>query len=359
MKPQGVVWTGTSLAVVLILAGCRKTEPDQPRPQAVKVAAARETDGSRDLRLSGTIEAERSTNLSFLVPGTIEVVLVEEGEVVRRGQPLARLTVATFEDALGIARSTLAQADDARRRLEPMHRNHTVPEVKWVDAYTSVEKARHSLSMAQKNLDDTVLRAAEAGIVARRHVEPGTTAVPGAPVITLVQTRIVLATAPVPETQVATVLHGAAARVTVAALGKTFAGRVRDVGVLADPLTRTYTVKVALSNEEGLLRVGMVAEVFLHQAGATTTVVVPPEAVRLDETGRTCVWVVEPNDRLRRQTVVVSGFLGEGTALSEGVRAGDRLVTSGSPMLADGVTVSVVADTSIPAAAANAHTARH
>jgi membrane fusion protein, multidrug efflux system len=322
-------------------AGCRQPGPQAVPPQIVTVAVARQTDSARDLRMSGTIEAERSMALSFAVPGTVEEVLVQEGEAVRSGQALARLTARSYRDALGITKAKADQAEDAYRRLEPMHRNRTVPEVKWVEVEAGVQQARMALSMAQKSVDDTVLRAPESGIVARRNAEPGATAIPGSPAILLVQTRTVLATAPVPETQVAGVKRGQAARIVVGAIGKTFAGTVRELGVVANPLTRTYTVKVAVANPEGALRIGMVAEVFLRQENPLLAVIVPPEAVRVDETGRPCVYIVGQDGRLRRQAVVVSGFLGEGTALANGVAAGDLVVTSGSPMLADGMFVKV------------------
>lgn len=254
MKPHAVALVLACVLAPLPLTACRKAAVAEPPPQAVRVAVAAQCTDSRDLRLSGTIEAERTTSLSFGGTGTVEAVLVQEGDAVRKGQPLARLATRSFEDAVGIARSTLAQAEDALRRIEPMHRNRTIPEVRWVEVETSVEKARHSLSIAEKNLEDAVLRAAEGGIVARRLVEPGATAVPGAPVLTVIQTRTVFATAPVPETQVATVKPGQKARVSVGALGQKFESTVREVGVLANPFARTYAVKVALANADGALR---------------------------------------------------------------------------------------------------------
>jgi RND family efflux transporter MFP subunit len=179
------------------------------------------------------------------------------------------------------------------------------------------------------------------------------TAIPGIPAFMLVQTRTVFATAPVPETQVAGVHTGQRARVVVGALGRTFEGGVREIGIAANPLTRTYEIKVAIANGDGALRVGMVAEVFLRQDNPSRTVVVPPAAVHVDEAGRTCVYVVGPEDKLRRTPVEVSGFLGEGTALASGVHAGDRVVTSGSPMLADGITVKVVGQAESPTRASS------
>ncbi len=341
-RRQGTAWLAIAASVLgLGGAACRRVSPPPIPPQVVRVAVARETDSAHDLRLSGTIEAERSTSLSFSVPGTVDEVLVQEGETVRQGQALARLNARSYKDALGIAKSKADQAADAHRRLEPMHRNRTVPEVKWVEVETGLQQARLSLSMAQTNVDDTVLRAPESGVVARRSVEPGGIAVPGVPAIVLVQTRTVLATAPVPETRVAGVKKGQAARLVVGALGRTFEGTVREVGVIANPLTRTYTVRVAVPNPEAVLRLGMVTEVFLRQENPILAVIVPPEAVRVDETGQPCVYIVRQDGKLRRQAVVVSGFLGAGAALANGVAAGDLVVTSGSPMLADGMFVKV------------------
>jgi membrane fusion protein, multidrug efflux system len=234
------------------------------------------------------------------VAGTVEAVLVQEGEAVTCGQVLARLSPGLYRDALAIAQAKADQAEDAARRMEPMHRNRTLPDIKWVEVETGLEQAHHSLSIAQKNADDTSLRAPDDGLVVRRNAEPGTTAAPGMPVLTLVQTRTVLATAPVPEMQVSRIRNGQAARVAVSALGRQFTGTVREIGAVADPLTRTYAIKVAVSNPDGDLRVGMVAEVYVRSDDATSAVVVPREAVRVDETGTPCVYIVAPEGRVTR-----------------------------------------------------------
>jgi RND family efflux transporter MFP subunit len=289
--------------------------------------------------MSGTIEAERATPLSFAVPGTVADVLVDVGQTVRRGQVLARLTPTSFEHALGIATSQADRAQDVARRLEPMHRNKTVPEVKWVESQTTLEAAQHAVEIARKNLSDAVLHAPEDGVVARRSIEPGSTVAPGIPAFEMVQTRVVRAIAPVPENQVARIRVGQAARVTVAALGREFAGNVYEVGVLADPLTRTYPVKITLANPEGVLKVGMVVDAFLPLPGEAPALVVPREAVRIDERGVACVFVLGPDQKIQRRQVQVVGFAAERTALSDGVKEGERVVVSGTPMLADGMTV--------------------
>ena len=339
---KNVLKEGAAIAMLLValpLAGCRSEAVAPLPPPVVETAAVERTGSARDLRISGTLEAERSTVLSFAVPGTVEQVFFDVGQTVKRGQVIARLTSTSFNSALGIATAENRRADDAYRRFEPMHRNGTVPEVKWVEAQTGLDSSRHAVELARKNLSDSVLRAPENGTIARRSIEPGSTVGPGTPAFVLVQTQIVRAVAPVPEAHVAQIRVGQPARVTVAALGREFTGTVYEIGVMADPLTRTYPVKITLANPDDVLKVGMVIDAFVPLPGQAPALIVPREAVRIDERGSACVFVVGPDQKVQRRKVEVIGYVGEKTALSSGVEAGDQVVVSGTPMLADGVTV--------------------
>lgn len=159
----------------------------------------------------------------------MEAVLVREGEPVKRAQVLARLVTRALVDSLGIAEAKAAQAEDAWKRLEPLHKSQTLPDIKWVEAETGRQQARLMVSIAQKNLDDATLRAPEDGVVSRRHVEAGASVLPGAPAITLVSAGHLQAVVPMPETRIGSVQSGQPARVTVSATGKTFHGAARSV----------------------------------------------------------------------------------------------------------------------------------
>jgi RND family efflux transporter MFP subunit len=256
---------------------------------------------------------------------------------------VARLTSTSYDHALGIAVAQLERAQDHYRRLEPMHRNGTVAEVRWVEAQTSLEAAQHNVELARKNLRDTVLHAPEDGVIAKRTIDPGSTVAPGVSAFVLMQTKMVRAIAPVPEAEIARVRVGQTARVAVAALGREFTGSVYDVGVVADPLTRTYPVKITLANASGVLKVGMVVDIYLPLPGQEPGLAVPREAVRIDEHGSPCVFVLGPDQKVQRRRVDVIGFVGERIALKGGVNEGERVVVSGTPMLADGATVRLAA----------------
>ena len=254
---------------------------------------------------------------------------------------LARLSARSSQDMLGIAQAKARQAEDAYRRLEPMYKNKTLPEIKMVEVEEGREQARLAVSMASKAMDDTVLRSPEPGTILGRKAEPGMNMLPGMPAFTLVQTSTMIATVPLPEKQVPQVHKGDPATVVITSSGQSFEGQVSEVGGAADLLTRTYPVKVAIPNKEGVLRVGMIAQVRLRRPSTEPALLVPPEAVQIDAAKRNYVFVVDSEPRVHRRQVRVLGYLKEGVAVSEGVTARDRVVVSGTPMLGDGMLVRV------------------
>ena len=312
-----------------------------PPAPTVEVTRVVEAQSAAMLSLTGTIQPESTTSLSFPVPGTIVSVDVQEGDAVARGALIARIAAGSYRDTYAIAKSKQAQAEDAYQRLRPMYENATLPEVKMVEVEKGREQAKLAASLAAKNLGDTTLRAPSSGVVIRRLAEPGSTAAPGVPIVTLVSMDSVLAVVPVPEIRVMQVDRGVPVPVRVPALSQTFEGSVQEIGVVADPLTRTYPVKIEVANPDRKLRLGMLATVELPLLDQSQALVVPPTALRTDANGKPYLYVLEKGDTLSRRSVVVGGYFRDGVSLRAGVRVGQRVVTSGTPMLGDGMAVQV------------------
>jgi RND family efflux transporter MFP subunit len=150
-----------------------------------------------------------------------------------------------------------------------------------------------------------------------------------------------LAVVSLPEKQIARVRKGDSATVTIDALGRSFEGKITDIGISADILTRSYPVKISVPNKDGLLRVGMLAEARFRHGDAGKAIVVPSQSVHVDGAGDNHVFVLTAASTLQRRRVKLLGFLKEGTALSDGVNEGEQVVTSATPMLADGMLVRV------------------
>jgi len=224
--------------------------------------------------------------------------------------------------------------------MEPMHRSGSLPDIKWVEVETGRDQARSSVSMSQRNLDDALLKSPLTGIVSKRAIEPGERAQPGVSAFTVVDTRTMLATLSIPEKDISLIRPGMAARVDVQAVGRKLTGKVKEVGVAADPFTRTYKVKVEVANPDGVLRVGMLAQVRLAVPGRKGTPIAPVASLLVDERDGKYVWTLT-DSVIHKRGVRIGALLQEGIAIDSGLAVGETVVVSGTPMLSEGLRVVV------------------
>ena len=328
-----------ALSAAVSLVACRGEEVSRRiQPPVVRVHQVGLADSSNGLLLSGELEADKSVAVSFKGLGTVKSVVAREGQIVRKGQLLATLESGTLEDQHAAAKAKAAQAEDAWKRMEPMHRNGTLPEIKWVELETGLEQARSMEMIARRNLGDARLLSPIDGIVARRNVETGEATPVGAAAFTIVRTGTMYSTVSVAEKDVASVKLGDPATVEVPAVGRIVSGRVREIGVQADPFTRTYKVKIAVPNPSGAMRIGMVTRTALRIPGKAGVPVVPASAVQTDGGERRYAWIVT-DSVVHRRFLRLGGFVGEGLEVDSGLVAGDVVVVSGTPMLSDGIRV--------------------
>jgi len=335
-----VVATGMGM-VAAVLGACSGREATMERAApVVKVARIAASDSAQDLVVSGQMDAATSVAVSFGTLGSVERVLASEGQKVSKGQILAVLDEGYLRDQLAIAKAKSDQAEDAWKRMEPMHRSGSLPDIKWVEVETGRDQARSSVSMAQRNLDDALLKSPLTGIVSRRAIEPGERAQPGVSAFTVVDTRTMLATLSIPEKDISQIRSGMAARVDVQAVGRKLTGKVKEVGVAADPFTRTYKVKVEVANPDGALRVGMLAQVRLAVPGRKGTPIAPVASLLVDERDGKYVWILT-DSVIHRRGVRIGALLQEGIAIDSGLAVGETVVVSGTPMLSEGLRVVV------------------
>ena len=334
--------------IVITVAGClsgcssrtngKKTLYDEVIK--VRVSEIGVGDISTSLTYIGLIEESQSVPLSFSIMGSAEQVLVTEGQSVQKGQLLAVLNDATYRNALQIAESTEKQAQDAFNRLEPVYKKGSLPEIKFVEVKTALEKAKSMFSISQKNLNDCRLYAPSSGIIGKKSLEPGMNVAPGVPAFHLVKIDNVNASIPIPENEISTIKKGQRAVVKVSATGdKIFEGEVTEVGVLSNPLSHTYTVKILLRNQDHLLKPGMVCSINLDNQEMADRIIIPMSAVQTDGDGNRFVFVTN-QDKAVKKSVTTGPLASNGVVITSGLNKGDKLIVSGYQKISDGTLVS-------------------
>jgi len=337
-------------SVLIIFAGyycgCsdqRQSDHHLPAPVPVKVMTAKTFDSHQLLAYSGTMEALEATPLGFAAMGTVARVFVQEGDPVRKGQLLAELNDESSRNAYEIALASLKQAEDAYNRLLPMYRNGNLAEIKWIEIETNLQKAKSAAAISKKNLDDCKLYATVTGVVGKRSMEPGMAAMPNLASLTIVKIDQVLAKISVSEDEISPISKGQSAKIKIGALAnRTFNGRVEEIGVVADALAHTYTVKIRLPNPGQKIKPGMICTVTLENKSEIRSLVVPGDAVMVDETGCHYLYVVGDQNRAVRKEVTIGALLQDGIEITAGLGGDEQVVVSGQHKLVEQTPLQII-----------------
>lgn len=191
-----------SICSLLALSGCAEEEqPAHVPPRVAFVEPLQRMDnGPETLRFSGVVESVTSTQLAFQVPGRIERILVDEGERVEKGQPVAKLDDTDYELQRREAEARLRQleADLARKRALLAEGILAPAAVEPLQA--NVVAARVARDIARRNINHSTLEAPFDGVVARRLVEPDMVVATGTPILELQNNQHIEVTVDLPET---------------------------------------------------------------------------------------------------------------------------------------------------------------
>jgi membrane fusion protein (multidrug efflux system) len=328
------------ISTTVLLSGCKGSNGGEQRsnqPIAVSIQEVRPFSSEMEIAYSGTIEEALSVPLTFSVLGTVSEVRVNEGDRVHKGQLLATLNSESWQNSYDIATAKLSQAEDAYRRMQPMHESGSLPAIKWVEVETGVQQARATAALAKKNLDDCKLYATMDGIVGKRSIEPGVSVSPAFSAITLVRIDTVYAKISVSEGEIAAIKKDMTAGVIIPALGHVRReGIVEQVGVMADPLMHTYKVKIAIPNQDQALLPGMLCNVAVVDSSNQTGVIIPTGCAIVDENGKYYLFVADiARNIAQRREVTPGSFVKTGLEITSGLQQGEWIVVSGQQKLSD------------------------
>jgi len=345
MKTKKILILISLVSAVCFLQGCSNSKEENTLNNAVvniEVENAKKIDGSETFSYSGTIEESESTPLSFSSIGTVARVYVSEGDFVRKGRLIAELNDDTYKNTYEMTSATLKQAEDAYKRLLPMYKNGNLPEIKLVEVETGLQQAKSATAIAKKSLDDCKLYSPVDGVVGKRSIDPGMTAMPNLTSINIVKIEKVFARVPVSENEIALVKKGDKAKIKIAALNNAeYNGTVEEIGVMADPLAHTYKIKIGIANINRQIKPGMICNIILTKPNTSTGLFIPSSAVLVDEQGRNFVYAVNQNKAVKKY-VRTGKLLKSGVEVTEGLNNGDQIVVAGLQKLVDNSLVHIV-----------------
>lgn len=348
-------WRWGLLGVVALLSACSRPAPLDEPVRAVKVVTVGIGPRQSALEFSGEVRPRIESRLGFRVGGQIIRRHVELGQPVRRGQVLAQVDPRDYQLAADAARAQLNAAQTHRdltaadfKRFKELKEQNFISgaelerrEATLKAAQAQVDQAQAQLAMQRNQGGYTNLVADAAGVVTGIEAEPGQVVSAGQTVLRVAQSGRRDAVFSVPEDKLAAIRLGTSVQVRVWPGQTLLPGKVREVSASADPVTRTYLVKVGLEGRE------------VPPLGATVTVLpsssqpdgglikLPSSALRQEGQG-TAVWVLDSASMtVRLQPVQIATADGNEAVVTSGLQPGMQVVAAGVHMLSPGQRVTV------------------
>lgn len=369
VQPRATLRAGASLprALVLaltlsgLLAACHPADQQTAAPEPirpVRVTTVEELPGGETVTLTGNIQAQDDVALAFRVGGQLIERSVNVGDQVRAGQVVARLDGINERHAVDAARANLAaamarlvEARNTVQRYEPMLARGFVARAQFdraiearSAAQAQVDAAQAQVNTAENQLSFTTLVADGPGTVTARGAEPGEVVAAGRMIVRLARQSGRDAVFDVP----ARVIEAASADDPVSvALSTdpkvTTTGRVREVSPQADPVTRTFKVRVGLATPPEAMRLGSTVT-GTTQLGGPTGIELPISALTATQ-GAPAVWTLDPQEnRVALRNVDVVRFELDRVLISQGLEPGELVVTAGVQTLRPGQQVRLLGD---------------
>ena len=328
------------LGVMLISSCTSKKEQNTKAPTRVETEVVSTAMNASGQSYVGIVEECEATAVSFTGMGVVKRMLVNEGQAVSRGQLIAEMDDTQARNLLSGAEAQMTQANDALSRYKMLHDNGSLPEVQWVEIQSKVAQAKSQLEVAKKNLSDCRLVAPVSGIVGKRLVGAGETAMPSQAVVSILDISTVKVKVAIPEAEISGIGANTSSTIKVEAVNGSFTGGRIEKGVQADALTHTYDIRIHVANGQRQLLPGMVASVqFGNIEKPSKDLTLPVTAVQRKADGSLFVWTIANDSTAHRTTVRTGETMGNRIAITDGMTEGSRVVTEGYQKLSENTKV--------------------
>ena len=352
---------GLSLAVLaIVLTGCNEKVAEKAVPsRPVLVSTVHYEPESPERSFVGTIKPRIETDMGFRVPGKVAKRLVEVGQTVDVGQPLAtldevdlKLQAEQSEAEFSAATGVLAQAGAAEQRAKDLRAKGWTTDAQLDQSKAAADEARARLNRAERSVELTknslsyaTMVADTRGVVTATLIDAGQVVASGQTAVRVARFAEKEAVVAIPETLVGRAKDGVASVSLWSEPDKKYAAKLREVAPSADPATRTYLAKFSLPDAGETVSLGMTATLTLADP-ATTRVARLPLSALFSQGGEPSFYIVDAKGDVALKPVTVKSYETNSVVISGGVDEGAKVVALGVQKLDPAQKVRVVSSLS-------------
>ncbi len=330
------------IVAAMTVGGCSEEEVSEPRVPFVKTQRAGSVETTSESNYAGTVCGRYETDMSFQVGGRLIGRAVDVGSRVAVGDVLMTLDtkdiVQQVNQGAAQVEAALAQlrlAESDLNRYTQLYQSDAIPAATLDQYRTAYESARaaydNAVAAAEQSrnaLSYTNLIAEADGVISAVNVEAGQVIAAGQTVLTLIQTNELEVEINVPENRLAAVEIGTPVTISFWALSGETSGVVREISPMADAVSKTYRVRITLTEPPRGVQLGMTANATLTERADGGGSIILPMSALYSSDAQPKVWTVEGDQTVRLKPVTVRRLDGNDVVV-EGIKRGEIVVTAG------------------------------
>lgn len=320
------------------LAGDRAPETET----LVSLMTVKDTVFNHYLEIQGSVETKENILIQPEFSGTLVTLNVKAGQRVTKGQILGKIDDAGMGQQLASIENQYALAKTTFERQKNLWDKKIGSEIQYLQAQTQMISAQKAVAQMRAQVAKTVIRAPFSGTIDEVFVERGQVVAPNPQgLMRIVNLANMYVQTTVPETYIGKLKPGTLVDVYLTSLGKTYKGKVRQVGSFINPNNRSFGIEVSLPNPDNLLRPNQVAKLKVIDYTVKNAIVVPTNVVQEDAAHNKFVFVatkVDGTKAVAKKVIVKVGKSSDNvTEIISGLAINDKIVTEGATSIADGM----------------------
>lgn len=309
-------------------------------------------------QLPGRSAAYRVAEVRPQVNGIVKKRLFQEGTLVEQGQQLYQIDDAIYQAEYDRAKANLVTTERLAKRYQRLQETSAISRQQYDDAMSNWKQAQAQAELARINLVYTKVLSPISGRVGRSAVSEGALVTGGQPteMVTVQQTDPIYVDIQQPVTEVLRLRnemkHGRLeqagedqARVTLKLEDGSIyphAGTLRFSEITVDQGTSSVTLRAEFPNPDGALLPGMFVQAQLNEGVRNNAILVPQQGVLRDQKGNAFTWVIDAENKAQQRAVQAARTVGNQWLITDGLVAGEQVVTEGVQRLRSGVEVQAM-----------------
>jgi len=303
----------------------------------VSVLTVKDTVFSHYLEIQGSVNTKENILVQPEFQGTLVSLNVKAGQRVSKGQVLGKIDDAGLSQQVASLENQYALAKTTFERQKNLWNQKIGSEMQYLQAQTQMISAQRGVAQIKAQLEKTILKAPFTGTIDEVFVEKGQVVAPSQQgLMRIVNLSNMYVSTSVPETYIGKLKVGTEVDVFLTSLGKTYKGKVRQIGNFVNPNNRSFGIEVSVPNPENLLRPNQVANLKITDYFSKNAIVVPTNVIQEDgeknkfvytainvsgKTGTAKKVIVKLGQSSNNVTEILSGLSAEAIIVSEGANA--------------------------------------